>query len=1498
MRRASFVKWGTLLIFGVLAFRLQAQSDSLSKGPALFFHQLSNDLLKTQIPEYRLKANNLLISFGNNWRNGRFTKIQQEGIRKTVKLIHSETKRIFPYLYNYLYSANLLIENHRTNREFQAWQRYITVILKKRQFNTFLKFLSFTNKLLKKHVLCGKTSTPWHFRRAVFSFFYDTTFYVQFQHLDLIKASRNDSLMITQTKGRFIYSNWSWQGKNGILKWNRFSKGFDENYHIAGHYHFRLNTNIIHIDSVQLTYPAYLKNQAVYGRLSDRVLTGKPSPNSVYPKFTSYNSNLYLPEIYPHVSFHGGIQIAGKRFFGSAINNVRPEIDFTRNHQTVIKLWSRLFEFDKDKIISDGVDASLMAGKDSIYHPQLQMLYEVGPQKLQLYTLNGSKQQIPFFDSYHKLDLFVPSLVWHLHADSIIFKKIRGVNDNLPAYFESNHYFDPREFYALQGIDEINPLYVIQDFMRTYSTKRISVAALSSFMNKSPGQAEELLMDLSNKGFVVYDSETKTALVTNRLLYFINAKAGRTDYDIIHFISDRKRKPNASLNLKNFNLNIYGVPRIFISDSQQVFIYPYHKKIAVRKNRDFTFNGKVTAGLFNFYTRKSTFVYDSFMIRMNHVDSLSLGIWEKDTLHHRRFVVHIKQTIQKLRGKLYVDLPFNKSGLMHVPRYPEFVSKSEGYVYYNSRKIQDSTLLPDRFYYRVAPSIFDSIKTFNTSHIIFQGSLVSDSIFKPIKKPLRVMADHSLGFVYVTPPPGLPVYGGKGRFTDTLTLNMQGLHGNGTLHYLTTSVRSKDFRFFPDSVISVRAKHLIGKTDSVRYHFPSVSGDSMSIVWNTQKNKMSFTSLGPPYQLYGKTTLSKKLTLTPGSMTGSGLFTFGHSILNSRYFSFTNQGLKADSANFILKNPKTGDITFMATNYRAKIDFKNHKGWFNHLDSHSYLKFPYNGYISTLDEAEWLMNKNKLSLFSTHNEVYDTLNSLPREQLIAYHQSGPEFIATGSAEDSLQFYAKKAFYNIRQNTIDVKGVKLIKVADAAIFPAGDSVRIMQKGKLAPLVNARILVDTANFYHNIYDARVNILSKNKYTASGKLDYKDMNATLQPISMKRVYVNTRGKTVATGLIPKDEIFFLNPDYFFTGKVIMHAEDRFLHFQGGYQLNENCLDNAGNRIAINQDIDPDHLAFRFDGHTRTTDSLRAWFGLAYSFQYHDYYPLVLQALRKPLDEVLISATGYLTINHQNGRFMMGPSAKKDNNNLKGNFVELDTKNCQMDGNGIFNLGFRNSMLKARFIGSFRFLVESDSTLLHVIMMLRFPFDQTALNLMADSIRMIPSKRIHITKGLYPKVVRRLLPPQKAQKALTELSLYGQIKKLPASMNSTLSFNDLHLVWDPLSRSFFSYGPIGIGSIGGNVLNKYMQGILQIRKDRSGSTIEFFLRGKQNQWYYFNYDNGFMQALSSDKNFNNTIKNLKKDNQIWPNNKNKGFYELVPAGQNRVINFLRNMKRLGRLK
>jgi len=120
-------------------------------------------------------------------------------------------------------------------------------------------------------------------------------------------------------------------------------------------------------------------------------------------------------------------------------------------------------------------------------------------------------------------------------------------------------------------------LYVIYNYLHTYDENEIKLNALASFMQKPIDQVSAMLIDLSNKGFLVYDSRNKRAIVKDRFNYFLDAKGGLIDYDVIRLTSSIDDKPNATINLSTLDLEVNGVPEVSISDSQEVYIYPYDK---------------------------------------------------------------------------------------------------------------------------------------------------------------------------------------------------------------------------------------------------------------------------------------------------------------------------------------------------------------------------------------------------------------------------------------------------------------------------------------------------------------------------------------------------------------------------------------------------------------------------------------------------------------------------------------------------------------------------------------------------------------------------------------------------------------------------------------------------------------------------------------------------------------------------------------------------------
>ena len=243
-----------------------------------------------------------------------------------------------------------------------------------------------------------------------------------------------------------------------------------------------------------------------------------------------------------------------------------------------------------------------------------------------------------------------------------------------------------------------------------------------------------------------------------------------------------------------------------MSDSQNVVIYPKDQEIKIHKNRDFTFAGHVKAGRFDFYGKIFSFDYQNFKINLENIDSLRLKV-ESDNPsevdeYGRRKLVAVRSVLENITGDLLIDFQGNKSGMHEYANYPIFNSKKDSYVYYDKSFIQDGVYSRDTFFFHLDPFTIDSLDNFSRAGLGFNGEFVSAGIFPEFRDTLKLQPDLALGLVRNTGPEGWPAYGGKGKFTSTVSLSNEGLRGKGSIDYLTSTSKSDDYIFLPDSMNS------------------------------------------------------------------------------------------------------------------------------------------------------------------------------------------------------------------------------------------------------------------------------------------------------------------------------------------------------------------------------------------------------------------------------------------------------------------------------------------------------------------------------------------------------------------------------------------------------------------------------------------------------------------------------------------------------------------------
>ena len=312
------------------------------------------------------------------------------------------------------------------------------------------------------------------------------------------------------------------------------------------------------------------------------------------------------------------------------------------------------------------------------------------------------------------------------------------------------------------------------------------------------------------------------------------------------------------------------------------------------------------------------------------------------------------------------------------PQYPIFNSKKDSYVYYDRPWIQEGVYTPDKFFFHLDPFTIDSLDNFSRAGLRFDGEFVSAGIFPDFRDTLRLQPDLSLGLVRETGDAGWPAYGGKGKFISTVKLSNEGLHGDGTIEYLTSTSKADDFLFLPDSMNSNVRSFVNRKEKLAGVEFPAVTADSVYEHWEPLKDVMYVNKKSKDLNMYeSQALLNGNIQLKPSGMTGEGIMTFAASELESKIFKYKSNVFDADTADFRLTSDNTAALAFSTKNVNSHIDFSKRVGEFKSNGGGSYVSFPLNQYICYIDQFKWFMDQQEIELSSSNKAqvTEDTTNT-------------------------------------------------------------------------------------------------------------------------------------------------------------------------------------------------------------------------------------------------------------------------------------------------------------------------------------------------------------------------------------------------------------------------------------------------------------------------------------------------------------------------------------------
>lgn len=1405
--------------------------------------------------------------------------------------------RQLPDVSNFISTVNKM-KSAGESENFDQWLSCIEFIQgRNKKVKDFTDFVEFTDGLVSSRTLHASRSCTWQMQSGC-------KFRMKIENgeikivvdspIELYYSSDKDNGTIYGTKGEYYYFDNTWKGNGGRLNWDRTGIPTTACWANLSKYEAVTKFPKFVADSVQFTNTNYF-SQPIYGRVEE-ALSAKMEPEKyTFPKFRSYQKDFMMKDVLPGVDYRGSFMMNGSKFITSDTKNPATLI-FYRQSQPFITVNSVKFTITSNRIVSENAAVKIYIDGDSISNNGITVRYLAGEKQVNL--INDSKRNYysPYSNSYHNLDMYCESITWKMAEDKLDFAMLGASGDQSFSTFESNSYYSEQKFREIQGIDQVSPVIRVYRYMQMRDmTYDFFMDEFAKAIKMDIMQAKSMIHTLAKSGLVSYNEAQGKVYVNDKLVDYAKASAKSKDYDYDALILQSSSKNNnAELDLSTNTLNVHGVEKFVLSDSQQVAIYPNQGELTVRKNRDIDFNGRINAGRFIFYATGATFKYDAFKVDLPQVDSMIFYVTKFNNPQEE----HIVYTpLHNLTGFLQIDQSDNHSGLKKVTeQYPIFTSQKDSYVYYDRKDIHNGAYVRDKFYYTIRPFVVKNMVKFVTDSLSFNGVLTSAGIFPDIEEPLKVQPDYSLGFVRKSPRTGYPAYGGKGKFTNRIDLSYRGLRAQGQVEYLTSVIESKTIYFMPDSMVSVSDTFYVKEQGS----FPDIRNSRAMQRWYPYADSMRVSQLqnGPQFKMYhNDALLAGHTVLKPEGAYASGAITIKEGTLESLRFALQPKDMYSNVTAFTLRSDVYNNIAFYATDMKSHVDYTKRRADFVANAELGRTQLPLLQYAAYVDKFSWEMDRKELDLINSKSESSQGLEGLTlRERFAHKEQPGALFVSTNPTKDSLNFHAVRSTYLYNAGQLTCRQVFTVNSADAVIAPGGDTLHIRQGGTIDLMKHSQILASRENRYHLIYDADVLLDGARKYSGKGYIDYVDVDNKKQRIYLSSIAPDNRGVSVGNGFIPDSADFTLNSAFGFAGNVRVEADKEHYYFDGGVRLLHKCPTNAElGLLAYSSYLDPKQILVSVPEIPTDWKGNRITASLLFNkLDMKPYAAFLTQ--ERAADNELMGAYGYVTYDNDNHQYMIASAEKiQDPENVVDKYLTLNTETCEMTAGGPINFNVKQNYVNVFNYGTATLGGAKEGDLeMQSIFGFTFPIDEKVLGTMAqligDDLRLSPSQPGNEATR---RAMIYYMGAEQGAEAYSNYVSTGFYDKMPKEFESTILIEGLDWQYDPVLGYRYD-GVASLSMIGKKQLHLATRVKTQLHRKGNGVYLVLYIQVASDHWYYFNYEFNSQQMLiqSSVGEWVDMIKALPADKRHVSGKSDQGDYRYrISPSRSEVPNFLLRM-------
>jgi len=1437
------------------------------------FTSFSNDPTKTveemkefyaSVPKDRQKeAKEILEQFEQMWTTRMDADNQAVFIAEANKMVKKKHRPI-PHFQSLIRTYDIFLQSQYAG-ESETWQKILDYHIGKSS-TFFQEKMELYARFFQDNIMNQGDNVKWVAMGFADHLGFDTEPFFDFRDIDLWGYSAKDSLVVSGVNGRYFPDKLQFKANGGTISWDR--AGLDPSvYAKLSTYDIDLRFPRV-VDNNALFHNPKLFPQPMLGRVEDKAVLPTSEEKATYPRFTSQEATLPVKNLYKDVDYVGGFAMHGASIFGTGHGDTLAKVTIYNEGEVIITAQSRSFLIRPANLLSEDAKVSIYIETDSIYHPAANFKYDNEKKSLLISRPKQGVGRSPFFNSYHKLDMYVESIQWVTTEKRIELKPIVGNTSDQQAYFESQNYYEEAVMHEIAGINTQNPLYTLWQLFNSAGYEDLTIEDVIRWFNKPPLDIKAMMIDFAARGFIEYDINNNRIRYRSKIAQYLNNQVKKKDYDYIKLES---KTHYASLDLLTNDLKITGCEFFVLSDPQIVNVYPMDELVTVKKNRNMVFSGRVIGGLFDFVTHNCHFDYDRFLVDMDIIDTLIMYVEDKNgpmDMYGDYKLQRVRSQIEELSGVLYVDVPGNKCGMVDYPDYPIFEARKGGKVFYDQPYVLGGVYDRNRFYYAVNQFRIVNLDNFVIDSMKFSGALISGGIFPDIAEPLKVQPDFSLGFVHNTS--GLPMYGTRGGYQGRISLSNRGLRGKGTIDYITSHTLSDSLVFYLDSTNGTANRHIVDE-QMAGTEFPPASVEEAYLHWEPYQDQMFIHTLEQPMDIFKETQLTGNSKITPNGMFGTGLVKFNRADISSRLFQFKHHELLADTANLRIYDISGGkDVAFSTDNYNSHIDFKTRKGRFLANGEASVVYFVQNEVKAKSSEFEWDPIDSTMLRFKWDDPYKDTdIDNTPIKDLVDMQSVGNELYAV-APEVNYQFTAVNAEFDFAKNIINAHGVRYINVGDAAITPQHGDVTIRKHAAMDILEKARILAGRENKYHELYNCHARIQSATRFYANGYYDYIDAEERVQTLYFDTVYFMK--ETFGEAKIPREKDFHFSDQFAFDGRAELHSTNPFLSYFGGVEILHGCDTLKHARMKILQQVDPNNIMIQVHDRTKDMDERKVVVAIASSNKTGRIYTAFGVAKDEFNDAEYINVFGYITYDKETREFKAASKEKLMDPSVPGNIIILNTDNCEATGTGTIDMGAKLGRVDFVTNGTIVNYMLADSAEMHLTTSIDFFFNDKSMDLMNKALEKASLDFVDVSGDeAYDQALYNILGKAEYDRFQRNASM-GEYRRLPSALQVQFLFSNIDFEWDKAQSTFKSQTRLPLMICGAKQVYKIVPGRIVIEKRGSRNRLYLYFEF-ENQFYYFQFDNNAVSAFSSDKAFNDAITSVKPKNRFQEPDKAKGL-------------------------